>query len=403
MHKKMNENVKNYAYILVLLIVSNICFYTEDKIYIYLVLTMLAFILLGKEILYKRNNKIIIDNCIIWLIVIYSIFTFNGICRLKCGVYNWDMMIYTCLQNCIICISLREIIKSEQWFEILKHIIIVSAFLSLFFLILLEAKNLGIPGVRIGDSLSGNVNVVGANFGILSTFLAYICTKEKKILNWLVFVLIAVVMLLTGSKMTLIILALDLFYLFMNSKNKFIALIVVCICGAILLWLVFSVPYFYNIIGYRVVDMIYQLFGIGPGHYSNSTNVRKIMILEGFTFFMNHPIFGGGEKYFGSLTSTIYQYSHCNYTELLCNFGIVGFSIYYVPLFINLMILIKNRKESSGLYFLGITLLIGRLILDWMQVTHSEPCVGYLPMIFSFVCVSNKKQIVSAADSKGDM
>lgn len=72
---------------------------------------------------------------------------------------------------------------------------------------------------------------------------------------------------------------------------------------------------------------------------------------------------------------------------MLCNFGIVGFAVYYVPLFNNLYMLVKNQHIYKELLQLGTVLLVSRLLLDWMQVTHSEPCVGYIPMIFSFVCV----------------
>ena len=86
---------------------------------------------------------------------------------------------------------------------------------------------MGVGGVRIGDSLSGNVNVAGANFGILSIFMVYICEKQKKIFNWIILAFVVGVMLLTGSKMTLIILALDLVYFFINSKNKGVTLLLV--------------------------------------------------------------------------------------------------------------------------------------------------------------------------------
>ena len=116
------------------------------------------------------------------------------------------------------------------------------------------------------------------------------------------------------------------------------------------------------------------------------------MIKEGFVFWMEHPIFGGGEKYFGTRTSTIYGYSHCNYTELLCNAGIIGFGIYYFPIFSNFFCTI--RKKDSIWAKLVVVFLITRLVLDWMQVTYSEPCVGYIPMLFSFayITVESKKK-----------
>ena len=128
---------------------------------------------------------------------------------------------------------------------------------------------------------------------------------------------------------------------------------------------------------------------------SHSTDVRKVMIQEGFRFFWYHPIIVGGEKYFVTMTSTIYGYSHCNYVEILCNAGIIGFVLYFRPLFKNLKKMILFKNVDSSFRQLAITLLIGRLILDWMQVTYSEPCVGYIPMIFSFVYIEYISKMTS--------
>lgn len=78
--------------------------------------------------------------------------------------------------------------------------------------------------------------------------------EAKKIFNWIILAFVVGVMLLTGSKMTLIILALDLVYFFINSKNKGVTLLLVIGAGIILLFLVFSVPVFIMLsdIGWRI-------------------------------------------------------------------------------------------------------------------------------------------------------
>ena len=281
------ENKNTYAIALTIIIIRNICYYTMEHLKLYLLLTLIGLIIDSYEIIRKINfRRIPIYSCIIWLGIIYTIFTINGIFRVRYGTYNWDMMLYTCVQNGAIFIALKEIVISPKYFQYIRNVILTSSIFSLFVLAFFEISNLGVGGVRIGDSLSGNVNVAGANFGILSIFMVYICEMLKKIFNWIILAFVVGVMLLTGSKMTLIILALDLVYFFINSKNKGVTLLLVIGAGIILLFLVFSVPVFYNVIGYRVEDMMYQLFGIGPGHASNSTNVRKIMLMEGFTLRM---------------------------------------------------------------------------------------------------------------------
>lgn len=382
------ERNKDCEIALILICVSNICFYTMEYILLYIVLTMVALgILALKAIPNLKSGRLYIPIGIVWLAINYGIFTFNGLLRLKSGTYNWDMMLYTCVQNCALYFGFSKILTTENWFKSLKNVIFSTTIISLLVLIGGEIQNFGVNGLRIGDSLSGNVNVAGANFGILSLFIVFFCNREKKLGNWFVFGIVSAVMLLTGSKMTIIVLMIDLIYFIATSKNKINTIFLVLIAMLLLLFIVFRVPYFYNVIGYRIIDMIYQLFGVGPGHYSNSTNVRKIMIKEGLVFFTNHPLLGGGEKYFGSLTSTIYSYSHCNYTEILSNFGLVGFWVYYMPIFINIVFMVHNKQRDNGLLALSASLLGVRLLLDWMQVTYSEPCIGYIPMLFSFIYI----------------
>ncbi|PWX16157.1 hypothetical protein CYK66_10200 [Clostridium perfringens] len=88
----------------------------------------------------------------------------------------------------------------EKDTELLVKSFAISGVISMLYLISSEKTNILMGGSRIGDSLSGNVNTVGFNFGIISTVLMWSICKEKKIYKVLVFVLLSIFMLLTGSK-----------------------------------------------------------------------------------------------------------------------------------------------------------------------------------------------------------
>lgn len=386
--RKSYLNIQAVA--IILLIISNICFYTMETLQLYLAMNLAAILLEVVRYIQKGYfRRIRIHRCIVWLIAIYTVFTINGLYRLRSGDYNADMMIFTCVQNIVLFLAFSETVENIHRYELLRTVIYISSVISLSYLIVSEMQNFLTGGIRIGDSLSGNVNVAGANFGILSVFLAYICIKDKTKFSYILFGAVAAIMLLTGSKMSIIILVLDLRFFIKSSENKVNTFLVVFIVALIMVFAVFTIPFFYNIIGVRIEDMLFSMFGVGKGVASHSTDVRKVMIQEGFRFFWDHPIIGGGEKYFATRTSTIYGYSHCNYVEILCNAGIIGFLLYFGPLFNNLKKMILFKNEDSSFKQLAITLLIGRLILDWMQVTYSEPCVGYIPMIFSFVYIEH--------------
>jgi len=316
------------------------------------------------------------------------------------GEYNWDFMIYTCLQNISLYFAFKGILASDSWYIEIKRIVFTTTWIAIFVTVVNEIGNILVGEVRIGNSLSGNVVTVGAYFGILSVFLAYICSRERKALHWVTFIITATIMLVTGSKVTIIILIIDLLLFVNTAKRKEKAVIIGLILGLVVVFVIFCVPYFYQIIGIRIEGMVKQLFGIGSGLKSYSTQSREILIQEGLQFMWEHPIFGGGEKYFGSRTSTIYSYSHCNYIELLVNFGFVGFLIYYIPIIKNFTFMLKTRKRVKEYAKLCIALMATRLIIDWMMMTHSEPCIGYLPMIISFVYVDiNRKQLQMEAKS----
>lgn len=384
---KSNDN-RIHILALTILIISNICLYTVETLRLYFMLVMVAlFLEFGKVLLQIKWPKVRIAPCIVWLIVIYAMFTYNGLLRLRFGTYNWDMMLFTCVQNMALYFGFKALISSGNWYESVKPIIITSTWISLIVLISNEWQNFAAGSIRVGDSLSGNVNTVGAYMGILSIFLALICNKEKGLFYWITFVATVGTMLLTGSKMSVIILAIDLLFFLNTSNHKARTFIFVSIAACAALFVIFTVPYFYEVIGSRIEDMFFQMFGIGQGHYSHSTEVREEMLAEGLRFMWDHPFFGGGEKYFGSKTLTGYEYSHCNYIELLVNFGVVGFFIYYIPIFENFLAIIKTKKWTGEIAKICIALLITRLILDWAMMTHSEPCIGYIPMIISFVYV----------------
>ena len=71
-------------------------------------------------------------------------------------------------------------------------------------------------------------------------------------------------------------------------------------------------------------------------------------------------------------TNYIFQaYSHCNYVEILANYGIVGFLLYYVPiirLIYRYVVNIKNRTDDLHIVFCIILLMV--LMIDYGAVEY---------------------------------
>ncbi len=373
---------------LVFIIVSNICFYTIDMINLYRVLTLSGIAISVINNFRYFNFKIQKSNCVVWLIAIYSIFFFYGFFFLQAGTFAWDSMLTRFGENIAIYLAIKGLFY-ERGENILRPFV-VSGILSFFYLAVKEFAIIIGGGIRIGSTMSGNANTVGFNFGFFSLLVAWDYCKTKKKQNLILLVGFIVIMLLTGSKKAVIIIILDLFMIIIYEKKKvsmWLKMMLICAFGV---YAIFNIPYLYDIIGIRIESMIVTMFSNSSNiarFYSYSTSMRELMIREAFALFLSKPIFGGGYNYFFANTSTLYDYSHCNYTELLCSFGVVGTLIFYSKYFSNMTYIIRNKIHRSPFYFnigiVGMFLTFEMLIVDWATVTFSGQCMGYIPIMFT--------------------
>ncbi|WP_240259915.1 O-antigen ligase family protein [Clostridium perfringens] len=371
---------------LILMLVGEICFFKSETIYIYWILTGCGMVMAILNNINRFSFKFKKDNFVLWLSLMYSMYFFYGLFYLQMGEFPIDTLLYRFVEGIVLYLLLSSLLEKDT--ELLVKSFAISGVISILYLISSEKTNILMGGSRIGDSLSGNVNTVGFNFGIISTVLMWSICKEKKFYKVLVFVLLSIFMLLTGSKKTLIIFIVDILIFFVYKRKKisgWIKIIIMLIVGS---YIIFNIPYFYDIIGSRIESMFDTLiFGNNTRLYSYSTEVRDDMIIEAFHLFLNKPIFGGGWNYFYSKTIYGYEYSHCNYTEMLCSFGIVGTMLYYGKYFSNIKTVLKYRKknfdQNIDFIIIVIAFSIEALVLDWGAVSFSAQIVWYIPIIFS--------------------
>ena len=387
MKKRIN---KVFPIGLSVLLFTNICLYDLATINIYIILSAITMALIIAADIYSRCFVIKFDPCIKWLLTIYLIFETYGLLFLRYGDYNWDFQLFNCVSNIALYICFKRIFETKNWVKTLTVSISVSTVAIILYMIKSEFDKLTNLGLfeRIGDSLSGNVNTVGECLGVLSLLLSYLYMLNKKKKSILVlFLITSVAMLLTGSKMTFLCIMIDLLLWLKLDKNRSMAWIKYAALACAVLFLIFNEPHLYNIIGERLVAMVVQLFGKSNAVISHSTSDRIGMIVEGFKIFLTSPIYGGGEKYFAYMSPQYghYGYSHCNYVEMLCNFGLIGTLIYYVPIIRNMKMAYEMKKTNYTLAVFVVCALIMRFVLDFMSVTHSDVCINYIPMLLSFI------------------
>lgn len=383
-----------------LILLGEICFYTSDTIAIYTLLAGTGIIL--QALFFIRNkvtNYVIkIDNFVFWTLLVYMMYFVYGTFLLQKGGFQWYTFLYRCLEVISLYQAISVVLK-EHFDQFIKILIYVGL-ISLCYLVWQEGTNIIKGDMRIGDSLSGNVNTVGYNFGIISNLIMNSYCQNKSKYKLLIFMLFSLMMILTGSKKIMIIFLINIAMYFWYERHKikgWIKLFFVSVFG---LYLIFFVPYFYNILGFRIETMMESLF-FNNVHASHSTEVRALMMNEAFGFFLENPLFGGGWNYFYAHTVYGYEYSHCNYTEMLSSFGIFGTALYYSRHIKNIIYSWKFKNKifnNNNFVILILVLTLEALLLDFAVVSFSAQCVWYLPMI---ICSAILK-IQSDTRNKGE-
>ena len=129
----------------------------------------------------------------------------------------------------------------------------------------------------------------------------------------------------------------------------------------------------FHTIGNRMINLFDT---IKSGSSDTETDaMRFYMIREGWSEFLNNPLFGNGAGHSFTMFST---YSHNNYIELLMNYGLIGFGLYYVhyiSLIPNLFKLVKKRDIIAA-YFLFYILFQLFLSFGWVVYYERIPQIN---------------------------
>ncbi len=229
-------------------------------------------------------------------------------------------------------------------------------------------------------SLNSRITVEGFNvntLGILLIFSGLCCwylylTGKEKIWLALLFPYICF-SLLTGSKKVLVMLGtvVLLYIIWMNKRTlkgflTVLFLMIVVIAG---IYAIFNIPFLYNVIGKRMGEFLQGL--IRKERYNASDLMRENMIKRALELFLQHPVRGIGVANFERM-NRYKVYSHCNYTEILCNYGLIGFILYYSrnAYYIFLYLRMEKERRKDELSRLAIAIMGIYLLIDFAMVSY---------------------------------
>lgn len=319
-----------------------------------------------------------------WIIILFSMYMFYGLILPKYNYFNYDYILFIFLIIFNMTFLFSNMNK-EDLISIICKSSAIATILICIFIFTQEKSNIMSGSIRIGESASGNVTVVSAYLGILSIPCIYKYIYEHKKTYMLIYLLQVCFMLLTGSKKSLIyiFIGFGLFLIFKNGLkvHKYIIPIIALIMFFIF---IFNNNYFYNIIGYRIVDFLGEIgFKIDGANYSYSTDARINMISQGLEAFKTHPFLGGGWYYFSKYTG-IPSYSHNNFIEILVTYGLFGFFIYYGMycfIIIKLIKILKNDDIAKLFFVLNICIIIA----DNTGISFSQYAINYIILLMTWI------------------
>ena len=242
------------------------------------------------------------------------------------------------------------------------------------------------------EGLTGNANAMGSMmlFGIWAAILLWnrsggFAKLIKRVVLLVLMALFAYFIIQTASRKSLMVacvLIVGWLMWMIPGRLSFKAFITACFMGLILI----SIAFF--VFGYVMPDTVMahrfqQWFDAGGGSAAEGfkANVRYWMYVDGFKFFLDHPIIGLGLGQF-----KVYHwsglYSHSDYMEPLACTGFVGFILYHgfaLSVTMRLVRLLRCNVSKDMAYMLkGLLLfmicnhyLIGIGGPWWMSIEHN--------------------------------
>lgn len=288
-----------------------------------------------------------------------------------------------------------------QNFDGVKKLLLCYAFVGVAVFVTLYVRGLLDIVGRLGNDIMGNAN----SFGLMTTVfyigaISSIDNVKKKPLKW--FLIIAVIldiymMILTGGRKFLLFAAVYFFSTMLaRGAIKPSRFIVVGIITAIIVVfvgrLIMTNSTLYDAIGYR-------FDGLGQGQ-AEGVDDQEYIMKKGIELFLERPILGWGVEGF-KVASRIGLYAHSNYVELLADYGIVGFLLYYSNLIWCTMIMWRNRKSQDEEFNFYFPLLVSVYILEFFHITFNQ--TAYIPlfvMLISGYCFRLKQRGMHMSSSK---
>lgn len=362
------EDIVRFAYDICFVVNAVTLFAFSDVMFIgsltgILMLVASVFIWVG-----RRNTRVVIPYNTIW----YLVFTaFVALSSLWSSYFSSDMSWYF-LRMVIIAAMITSVSiyvdKPEDLERIIKLYIVSVLIIVLleFSIVPIESWTEGSMGSHFSGSNPNGVAFIVFCAELMAFYEFY--SKNKKGYLLLVILFLAFIILTSSRKGLFAALAGPLlFVVFSTYKRNYLLNILTVFSLAVLIFaFIMTDENAYQAIGRRFNSMFNFMFESQTTKTDNSMYMRMYYIDLAKEVFSKSPILGAGFGNFSYYIVSTYDltgvYSHNNYWQLLSEFGIVGFTLYYSMYLYILVKLAKgafvNKSRVNLLFFVFMVVLL---------------------------------------------
>lgn len=359
----------SYLYIICAIALSNVNASVGGLQTICLGLTMASFVMLFA--VYVINVRFMQIPGGLLLISLFTIY----VC-LSAFITGYEFSVITqilMLVSCFIFSSLYE--SKEDYIGLLKAIVLANMLMA-FLLVLMAGSISGFMTIVSDDELSNlfiQKNIVAFSMSIGAIVSFYIFLFEKKKIYLFPFLLFILILFCTGSRRGLLSMLFGmagLFYFNKKVNNASITKIILGVVTSSIMILFLLQLDFFSSMNDRLNSLV---LGIGDeSQLSESDEGRLLMINKAIKMFEEKQIFGHGAGAFKAIAG-FGIYSHNNYVELLANYGIIGFCLFYGFVFKILVKAFSKIKKNSDVFSVFILIFfVVRLISDFGNVSYYD-------------------------------
>lgn len=357
-------------------------------------LSLYAFLGIGAlNVLYKKN-VVFFGNYYFLAILLYFIMLTFSLFYSPFEIQKYvNMYYYRYFTIVVISFIVANLIETSEDLNYLINtfvfagVVMVISFVSTYGEQMFSLANQVAEAERLGEDF-GNLNLVAQRLTFSMIFSMYMFAFKAKRFKWFYFLVTIsclAVILLTGSRKALLVvavLAVFMFYQFSKGKSlkfKLWSFVIVAAIIAAVTVVIINVPMFSSI-KIRIDITIRTLLGSANMYETKSDANRMRYISEGIRHWLKNPFIGNGMAYSYYLFGT---YSHNNYIELLLNTGVIGGVIYYYPYLRTLLCALKRKSNiEKNFKTLLISVVLAIAVIDIGVVTYYD---RYICIIMSTI------------------